>query len=337
MEQLSDYHYDLPEILIAQVPLEDRSASRLLVLDRATGTVSHHRFVDCLDLLHPGDLLVLNDTRVSAVRLAGRKTTGGAVEALLLREVSFNVFEALVRPAKTLRVGAAIQFPESPDGIVVADLGDGLKHIRFEAAESVADALTAQGRVPLPPYIHERLPDPERYQTVYGSSPGSAAAPTAGLHFTPELLDRLRAKGVEIATVTLHVGLDTFRPVQVTDVSQHVMHGETCHLSETTAEQINRCRGCIVAVGTTSVRTLESFSVGTRRVESGWRDTRLFIRPGYDFQIIDGMFTNFHLPETTMLMMISALAGREQILHAYAEAVAHRYRFLSFGDSMLIL
>lgn len=338
---LSDYDYELPEDRIAQTPLADRAGSRLLHLDRATGEVVHRQFRDCIDLLDEGDLLVANDTRVSAVRLFGEKPTGGAVEALLLREEAPGVFESLLRPGRRLRTGAQISFGPGLEATVAADLDEGRKLLSFRVREddyaALKDRLMEVGLAPLPPYIHERLSEKERYQTVYGLHAGSAAAPTAGLHFTREILEALAEKGVEFARVTLHVGLDTFRPVQVDDPADHPIHGETCDISQETAAKIAKTSGRIIAVGTTSVRTLETFAVGKRRVETGSRVSRLFIRPGYEFQIVDGMFTNFHMPRTTMLMMLSAMAGRENVMRAYQEALRERYRFLSFGDSMLIL
>ncbi len=336
MDRLSDYDYDLPEALIAQTPLEDRAASRLLWLNRQ-GEIEHQDFRAVVDILQPGDLLVMNDTRVSAVRLFGAKQTGAKVEAFLVRDLGQHRFEALLRPGKRLKAGSIIEFGDGLTATVEEDLGDGLRTLQFKPLSDLHARLAEVGMTPLPPYIHTVLPDRERYQTVYGTKAGSAAAPTAGLHFTDEILEALRAKGVDIATVTLHVGLDTFRPVQVENLDEHRMHGEACELSEETADKIHQAKGRVIAVGTTTVRTLEAFATGPRRVETGVRDTRIFIRPGYKFQVIDGMFTNFHLPKTTMLLMISALMGRESILAAYHEAVAKRYRFLSFGDSMLLL
>jgi S-adenosylmethionine:tRNA ribosyltransferase-isomerase len=337
MERLSDYSYDLPEELIAQTPLADRASSRLLHLERHTGVVKHRQFRDAVDLLHEGDLLVLNDTRVDAVRLYGHKETGGAVEALLLREEAPERYEALVRPGKRLKVGARAIFPGDLVAHVEEERPEGRKLLRFEARADLKDRLAEHGLAPLPPYIHTPLSDRERYQTVYAAHAGSAAAPTAGLHFTPEILETLRKRGVQTTHVTLHVGLDTFRPMTAEDPSQHPIHGERCGISQDSASKIIESSGRIIAVGTTSVRTLETFAVGDRRVETGERLSTLFIRPGYRFRIVDGMFTNFHMPHTTMLMMLSALAGREAVMGAYAEAVQERYRFLSFGDSMLIL
>lgn len=337
MERLSDYTYDLPEELIAQTPLEDRAASRLLHLERATGRVHHRMFRDGVDLLRGGDLLVLNDTRVSAVRLYGHKETGGAIETLLIKEEAPCLYEALVKPGKRLKVGARALFPGDLVATVLEDRPEGRKLLRFEEREDLKDRLSEHGLAPLPPYIHTPLADRERYQTVYSAHAGSAAAPTAGLHFTPEILRQLEARGVQTARVTLHVGLDTFRPITAEDPSQHPIHGERCGISQDSASKIAESSGRIIAVGTTSVRTLETFAVGDRRVETGERLSTLFIRPGYRFRIVDGMFTNFHMPHTTMLMMLSAMAGREAVMSAYAEAVRERYRFLSFGDSMLIL
>jgi len=336
LDRLSDYEYTLPEELIAQTPLEDRAASRLLWL-QPDGTVEHLLFRDVLDLFDPGDLLVMNDTRVSALRLLGRKSTGASVEALLLREMGSRIYEALVKPGKRLKLGSRIIFSSELCATVVGEAEGGLKQLEFDPVSDLTALLDAEGLVPLPPYIHSALADKERYQTVYGVAQGSAAAPTAGLHFTQEIMNSLRVKGVQIATVTLHVGIDTFRPVQVEDLDEHRMHGERCELSKETADLVNHAAGRIIAVGTTTVRTLESFAIGPRRVEAGIRDTRLFIRPGYRFNVIDGMFTNFHLPGTTMLVMLSALVGREALLNAYGKAIDHGYRFLSFGDSMLIL
>lgn len=337
-ERLSDYDYDLPEELIAQTPLEDRAASRLLRVRRCDGALFDHSFRDSIQLLEPGDLLVLNDTRVSALRLRGAKESGGLAQLLLLREgVAPGEFVALCKPAKTLRVGSKLSFSEGLKGEIVEILPEGCRLVRLSPLQDLSGRLHEIGRTPLPPYIHTRASDPERYQTVYGKTPGSAASPTAGLHFTIELLDALRAKGVSTAHVTLDVGMDTFRPVTSEALDGHKMHGESCYLPEATAEAIASCKGRIVAVGTTAARALESFASGRRRVAPGSMSTSIFIRPQYDFQIVDGMFTNFHLPRTTTLAMVAALVGLETMQRAYAHAVRRRYRFLSFGDSMLIL
>lgn len=337
-ERLSDYAYDLPEGLIAQDPLEDRASARMLHLCRATGQVEHRQFRDLVKLLSPDDLLVFNDTRVSAVRLLGKKPSGAAVEALVLRPSTIaGHYVGLVRPGKRLRVGAEIVFPEGLRATVVGEQGGGERVLRFSCDGSIVERLNAVGRVPLPPYIHQHLSNPERYQTVYSRSPGSAAAPTAGLHFDLELLDQLRERRVQMASVTLDVGIDTFRPVEAENLDEHVMHGEICRVPRETADAVNLCSGRVIAVGTTATRTLESFAVGKGQIEPGEKSTELFIRPGYEFNVISGMLTNFHLPRTTMLMMISALSSRAAIFAAYDAAIRERYRFLSFGDSMLII
>jgi S-adenosylmethionine:tRNA ribosyltransferase-isomerase len=337
MHRLSDYDFDLPPELIAQEPLRDRAASRLLHLDRNSGEVSHRVFRDCVNLLQSGDVLVLNNTRVSALRLLGEKPNGGAVEFLLLTEFADGAFEALVRPGKSLRPGARARFGESLEAEIEGDLGQGRRKVRFSSTGDLRAEIDRAGMVPLPPYIVKSLQDPERYQTVYGVVPGSSAAPTAGLHFTREVLEQLQAKGVVTAWVTLHVGIDTFRPVLTEDVRSHVMHGEWCEVPVVTANKVNTSRGRVIAVGTTSVRTLESFAVGNRTVEPGAKVSDIYVVPGFDFQVVDGMFTNFHMPKTTMMLMISALAGRDAVMAAYRQAIAEGYRFLSFGDSMLIL
>lgn len=336
MDRLSDYAYHLPERLIAQTPLGDRAASRLMVL-RRNGHIEHRMFREVTDLLLPGDLLVMNDTRVSALRLFGKKPSGATVEVLLMRELEPGRFEALVKPGRRLKAAAKLVFDGGLEAQVAAELGAGLRLLEFGAVTNLRDRLNEVGLVPLPPYIHERLDDPERYQTVYGVAAGSSAAPTAGLHFTPAILDALAAKGIRLATLTLNVGLDTFRPVQVEDLSGHEMHGETCQITDEAADAVNGATGRIIAVGTTTVRTLESFATAPRRVAPGTQVSRVFIRPGYDFKVVNGMFTNFHLPGTTMLMMIAALVGRERLFIAYHQAIAENYRFLSFGDSMLVV
>lgn len=335
-DRLSLYDYRLPPERIAQTPLDDRAASKLLWVHRADGHLTHHVFREIPSILRPGDLLVMNDTRVTALRLMGRKPTGGEVEVLLLRESGDHEFVALARPGRRLQPGARILFDDDLAATVLENL-DMRKRIRFDPVDGLHRRLQACGRVPLPPYIHEPLSHPERYQTVYASRGGSAAAPTAGLHFTPEILAQLQAMGVSIAKVTLDVGLDTFRPIESEDVSDHVMHGERCTVPPETVDAVAACEGRVVAVGTTTVRTLETFALGRRALRTGVEESRLFIRPGFRFQIVDGMFTNFHMPRTTMLMMISAMAGRESVMKAYEVALQSDYRFLSFGDSMLIL
>lgn len=335
--RLEDLDYALPDDAIAQKPLDDRSASKLLWLHRESGKIDDLSFREAVEILQSGDLLVLNDTRVTALRLLGQKPTGGRVELLLLKEIDEGEYEALAKPGRRLQPGARVRFDGNLEATVIANLSEGRKLVRFAPDPQLRQILARTGRVPLPPYVREDIEDPERYQTVYAATGGSAAAPTAGLHFTPSMLEAIRGKGVRIASVTLDVGIDTFRPITAGNPLEHEIHGETCHLPEATQQAIAEAPGRIIAVGTTAVRTLESFAAGPRRVQSGSRDTRLFITPGYEFQIIDGMFTNFHMPRTTMLLMISALAGQDQVRRAYAHALASGYRFLSFGDSMLIL
>ena len=339
----SDFWYDLPKELIAQDPLEDRASSRLMVLDRQTGKVEHHVFRELVDYLNPGDCLVINNTKVIPARLIGvKEDTGAAVEVLLLKRLPGreSEWETLVKPGKKCRPGARLSFG---DGLLtgeVTEIGDdGNRYVRFEYDGVCEEMLDRLGQMPLPPYITHALQDRNRYQTVYAKYDGSAAAPTAGLHFTRELLDQIREKGVKIAQLTLHVGLGTFRPVKVDDVAQHHMHTEHCMIDEQTAALINetkRAGGRVVAVGTTSCRTLESMALEDGSVRSGEMDTSIFIYPGYRFKVMDALITNFHLPESTLVMLVSAFAGKEQIMNAYAEAVKERYRFFSFGDAMLI-
>jgi S-adenosylmethionine:tRNA ribosyltransferase-isomerase len=340
--KLSEFDFHLPEELIAQHPVEPRDASRLFVLHRDGGAFEHRHFRDLPEYLRPGDALVVNETRVMPARLMGqREGTGGAIEVLLLKRLDRNRWETLVKPGKKARPGQRIQFG---DGVLVGTVLEttevGGRVIEFAYEGIFEEILDRLGQMPLPPYIHEQLDNPERYQTVYAREWGSAAAPTAGLHFTPELLARIEAMGVAVHKVLLHVGLGTFRPVQVDDVLEHKMHSEFYMVTPETAEALNRVKasgGRIVAVGTTSVRTLETVTAadGTVQPGEGWTD--IFIYPGYRFKAVDVMITNFHLPKSTLLMLISAFANREQILAAYEEAVAQRYRFFSFGDAMLIL
>ena len=337
----SDFYYDLPQELIAQTPLDRRDGSRLMVLDKTTGATRHLHFYDLPSLLRPGDCLVLNDSRVLPARLLGRREpTGGAAEVLLLADRGDKVWECLVRPGKKLREGARISFG---DGLLTAEVAKvcegGNRLIRFQYDGIFLELLERLGRMPLPPYIKAELQDPERYQTVYSREVGSAAAPTAGLHFTQELLRQVRDMGVELAYVTLHVGLGTFRPVQEAEITDHEMHAEFCTISQTAADAINRTKtrgGRVICVGTTSCRTIESWAAedGTLRASSGW--TSIYIYPGYRFKVLDGLITNFHLPESTLIMLVSALAGREHVLAAYQEAVREGYRFFSFGDAMFI-
>ncbi|MGN1003158.1 MAG: tRNA preQ1(34) S-adenosylmethionine ribosyltransferase-isomerase QueA [Oscillospiraceae bacterium] len=336
----SDFYFDLPQELIAQTPLEKRDASRLLCLDKNTGAISHEHFYDLPGHLRAGDCLVLNDSRVLPARLYGTRSTGGSVEVVLLRDLGGGKWECLTRPGKKTRPGAELSFGEGELTATVTDvIEDGNRIIQFHYEGIFLEILDRLGKMPLPPYIKAELQDKERYQTVYSRELGSAAAPTAGLHFTNELLDQIRAMGVKVCFVTLHVGLGTFRPVKEDDILDHEMHSEFCIVPEETAAIVNetkRAGGRVIAVGTTSCRTLESFAEpdGTLRARSGW--TNIFIYPGYRFKCIDALVTNFHLPESTLIMLVSALAGRENILNAYRVAVEEKYRFFSFGDAMFI-
>lgn len=338
---VKDFRYDLPQELIAQDPLEDRSSSRLLVLDKDTGEITHKHFYDIIDYLDEGDCLVLNETKVIPARLMGvKKDTGVVVEILLLKRKSKTVWECLVKPGKKCRVGAVIEFGEGLLTGTVSDIvEEGNRIIEFEFDSIFEEILDKLGTMPLPPYITHTLKDRNRYQTVYAKNDGSAAAPTAGLHFTKELLKDIEDKGVKLAKVTLHVGLGTFRPVKVSDVRQHHMHSEFFQVSKEAADIINSTRANgkrVICVGTTSTRTVESASddKGYLKETSGWTD--IFIYPGYKFKVLDALITNFHLPESTLVMLVSALAGREKVLHAYEEAVKEKYRFFSFGDAMFI-
>ena len=337
----SDFYFDLPQELIAQDPLEDRSSSRLLVLDKNTGEISHHIFRDIIDYLHPGDCLVLNNTKVIPARLLGeREGTGGHVEVLLLKRKEADVWETLVKPGKKCKPGQRLSFG---GGLLKAEVletvEEGNRLIRFEYEGIFEEVLDKLGEMPLPPYITHKLKDKNRYQTVYAKYEGSAAAPTAGLHFTKELLDKLSQKGIIIANVTLHVGLGTFRPVKVENIQEHHMHSELFVVTEEEAAKINAARaagGRIICVGTTSLRTLESTTDENGIVHADSRETDIFIYPGYKFKAADCLITNFHLPESTLLMLVSALAGRDNILNAYKTAVNEKYRFFSFGDAMFI-
>lgn len=337
----SDFYFDLPEELIAQKPLEERDKSRLMVIDKNTGEIKHKIFKDMLDYLNKGDCLVLNNTRVIPARLIGEKVgTNGKMEFLLLKRVDIDTWEVLVKPGKRAKIGSEFSFGNNKLIAQVIDMGEeGSRIVKFEYEGVFEEILDELGNMPLPPYITEKLNDKERYQTVYSKHEGSAAAPTAGLHFTNELLEKIKSKGVEIAFVTLHVGLGTFRPVKVDNVLKHTMHSEFYSVEECEAEKINKCKkqgGKIIPVGTTSCRTLESVAGedGYLKPKSGWTD--IFIYPGYNFKIVDSIITNFHLPESTLIMLISALGGKENILNAYNTAVNEKYRFFSFGDAMLI-
>ncbi len=335
-----DFFYELPEELIAQTPLQQRDSSRLMVLDRKTGAIEHRHFYDIVDYLRPGDCLVLNDSRVLPARLLGHRPTGGAVEVLLLRDLGDKRWECLCKPGRKMREGDQVIFGDGElTATVRAVCEDGNRIVEFHYDGVFLEVLERLGKMPLPPYIKAELEDQERYQTVYSREVGSAAAPTAGLHFTRELLDKVRQKGVQTAFVTLHVGLGTFRPVKAEDVLDHHMHSELCMIGEETAAILNRTKasgGRVICVGTTSCRTLESLvnADGTFEAKSKWTD--IFIYPGYAFKAMDGLITNFHLPESTLVMLVSAFAGRESVLNAYKIAVAERYRFFSFGDAMFI-
>ena len=337
----SDFYYDLPQELIAQTPLDKRDTSRLMTLDRATGAVEHHHFYELPDFLNPGDCLILNDSRVLPARLLGQRLPGGgACEVLLLIDRGNKTWECLVRPGRKMRTGAKLSFGNGElTAEVVEELPDGNRMVRFDYEGIFLEVLEHLGKMPLPPYIKEELQDQERYQTVYSKVVGSAAAPTAGLHFTPELLEKIAAKGVGIGYVTLHVGLGTFRPVKEDTIEDHEMHSEYCVIPQETADLINRTKangGRCICVGTTSCRTLESWAAddGHMEAKAGW--TKISIYPGYRFKVMDGLVTNFHLPESTLIMLVSAFAGREHVLAAYQEAVKERYRFFSFGDAMFL-
>ena len=338
--QVSDFNYDLPEELIAQVPIKQRDESRLMVLDRQKQTIEHKVFKDIIDYLEPGDCLVRNNTKVIPARIYGKKETGANVEFLLLNNIEGDIWECIVRPGNKLHVGVKVIFG---DGVLKAEILDtmpgGTRKVKFYYDGIFNEILDKIGLMPLPPYIHEELNDRDRYQTVYAKYDGSAAAPTAGLHFTPELLEKIEAKGVKIANVTLHVGIGTFRPVKEEKVEDHEMHSEHFYIKEEDVERINSTKKAgkrVIAVGTTSCRVLETIADENGLVKATEGDTQIFIYPGYKFKCLDGLITNFHLPQSTLLMLVSALAGREFILKAYNEAVEQKYRFFSFGDAMFI-
>ncbi|MCM1145038.1 MAG: tRNA preQ1(34) S-adenosylmethionine ribosyltransferase-isomerase QueA [Blautia sp.] len=337
----SDFYFDLPGELIAQDPIEDRSASRLLLLDKETGAVEHHVFHEIIDYLQPGDCLVLNDTKVIPARLRGvREDTGAVVEVLLLKRRDKDVWEALVRPGRKAKAGMKLVFGEGlMQGEVLEVVEEGNRLIRFQYEGVFEEALDKLGEMPLPPYITHKLQDKDRYQTVYARYEGSAAAPTAGLHFTKALLSEIEKKGVEIAYVTLHVGLGTFRPVKAENILEHHMHAESYQVTQEAAEKINRAKDGghrVICVGTTSCRTVESAADENGRLKECCGNTQIFIYPGYQFKVLDALITNFHLPESTLVMLVSALAGREHVLAAYEEAIREEYRFFSFGDAMFI-
>lgn len=337
----SDFYFDLPEELIAQDPLEDRSGSRLMMMDKSAGRIEHHIFREIVDYLRPGDCLVLNNTKVLPARLMGTKEgTGAAIEVLLLKRRENDVWETLVKPGKKARPGTRISFGDGCLNAEVLDIvEEGNRLIRFSYEGIFEEVLDRLGEMPLPPYITHKLQDKNRYQTVYAKYEGSAAAPTAGLHFTEELLEQIEKKGVTVAYVTLHVGLGTFRPVKTENILEHHMHSEYYQVTEETAGKINRAKksgGRVICVGTTSCRTVESAAKADGTLQAGCNNTEIFIYPGYRFKVMDCLITNFHLPESTLVMLVSALAGRENVMHAYREAIAEKYRFFSFGDAMFL-
>lgn len=337
--QVEDYDYYLPQELIAQTPIEPRDHSRLLLVDRTKKTVEHKHFYDLVSYLQPGDLLIMNDTKVIPARLIGHKETGAKVEVFLLHRHSQDTWEALVRPGKKLLPGATVSFGDKLQAEILDKTDFGGRMVRFIFDGVFEEILDELGQTPLPPYIHEQLQDKSRYQTVYAKVDGSAAAPTAGLHFTPELMQLIRDKGVDIGFVTLHVGLGTFRPVSAKDIRDHVMHSEYFVVSDETVQKVAQARqrgGRVIAIGTTAVRTLESAAEHGGMIRAGAGVTNIFIYPGYDFQVVNALVTNFHLPQSTLMMLVSALAGRERMLDVYRQAVEEKYRFFSFGDAMFI-
>ena len=339
--KLSEFDFELPEELIAQHPVEKRDTSRLMVVNRENGNIEHRHFYDILDYLKPGDVLVRNNTKVIPARLYGKKATGAKIEFLLLNRIEGDIWECIVRPGHKLKPGTEVEFG---DGILKAKVLDvmegGTRKVEFKYEGIFNEILDKIGLMPLPPYIHESLKDNDRYQTVYAKYEGSAAAPTAGLHFTPELFEKIKAKGIDVANVTLHVGIGTFRPVKVENVEEHHMHSEHFYIKQEDADKINNAKKNgkrVIAVGTTSCRVLETIADENGMVKPTEGDTQIFIYPGYKYKCLDGLVTNFHLPESTLIMLVSALAGRDYIMKAYNEAVKERYRFFSFGDAMLIL
>lgn len=334
---LSDFDYNLTPEIIAQEPLVQRDTSKLLVLHKDTHEIDHQSFGELPGYLKPGDLLVMNNTQVSALRLRGEKRTGAKVEALLLRDLGMNRWEAVVKPGRRVDVGQTIIFGEGLRAEVLERIEGGGRILDFGNSPETAEVIQRIGEVPLPPYIHSVLKDASRYQTVYAELPGSAAAPTAGFHFTPRLLAEIKKMGVKVVFVTLHVGIATFRPVRTENIEDHEMHTERVSVSPEAAEAINSAEGRIISVGTTTARVLESCAIGKRKVAAVEKDTNIFIMPGYEFQIMDGLITNFHMPKSTLMVLVSAFAGRDLIMHAYQEAKEHHYRFLSFGDAMFII
>lgn len=338
--KVEDFDYNLPLELIAQTPLNNRSESKLMVVDKKTGAISHHHFYEILDMLTDNDVLVLNDTKVLPSRIYGKKVgTDAHIEMLLLKDLGDDVYEVLARPGRRLKVGTVVNFGDLFTGTITEKFEDGIFHVKFTYEGIFLELLDKLGEVPLPPYIHEKLEDKDRYQTVYAKNIGSAAAPTAGLHFTKELLDKLKEKGVTILYVTLHIGLGTFRPVQVDDVEKHHMHTEKYFMSQEVAEKLNEAKKNhkrIISVGTTSTRTLESIYTKYNTFKEVSEETNIFIYPGYEFKAVDGLITNFHLPKSTLIMLVSALCSREIILNSYEEAIKNGYRFFSFGDAQFI-
>lgn len=338
--KLSDFDYELPEELIAQTPIKSRDQSRLMVLDKLTGDIKHEHFHDIIEELHEGDVLVLNDTKVIPARLIGTKvSTGAVIELLLLKELGEDIWECLSRPAKRLKVGTIVSFHDKLKAEVIEKLDEGIVRVKLIYSGILMEILDELGEMPLPPYIHEKLKEKDRYQTVYAKNVGSAAAPTAGLHFTNELLDELKTKGIEILFITLHVGLGTFRPVETENILEHHMHSEFYHMDKDVADKLNQAKKegrKIYAVGTTTTRTLETIMHKYHEFRECSGNTDIFIYPGYEFLAIDGLITNFHLPKSTLLMLVSALSSREIVLNAYQEAVKNKYRFFSFGDAMFI-
>lgn len=338
--KVEDFDYNLPLELIAQTPLNNRSESKLMVVDKKTGAISHHHFYEILDMLTDNDVLVLNDTKVLPSRIYGKKVgTDAHIEMLLLKDLGDDVYEVLARPGRRLKVGTVVNFGDLFTGTITEKLEDGIFHVKFTYEGIFLELLDKLGEVPLPPYIHKKLEDKDRYQTVYAKNIGSAAAPTAGLHFTKELLDKLKEKGVTILYVTLHIGLGTFRPVQVDDVEKHHMHTEKYFMSQEVAEKLNEAKKNhkrIISVGTTSTRTLESIYTKYNKFKEVSEETNIFIYPGYEFKAVDGLITNFHLPKSTLIMLVSALCSREIILNSYEEAIKNGYRFFSFGDAQFI-
>ena len=338
--KLSDFDYELPEELIAQTPIKSRDRSRLMVLDKLTGDIKHEHFHDIIEELHEGDVLVLNDTKVIPARLIGTKvSTGAVIELLLLKELGEDIWECLSRPAKRLKVGTIVTFHDKLKAEVIEKLDEGIVRVKLIYSGILMEILDELGEMPLPPYIHEKLKEKDRYQTVYAKNIGSAAAPTAGLHFTNELLDELKTKGIEILFITLHVGLGTFRPVETENILDHHMHSEFYHMDKDVADKLNQAKKegrKIYAVGTTTTRTLETIMHKYHKFRECSGNTDIFIYPGFEFLAIDGLITNFHLPKSTLLMLVSALSSREIVLNAYQEAVKNKYRFFSFGDAMFI-